>query len=244
MQGSATFVFGKHVIPAAHCFLTSSLSYAFVNISPVIVGHVLVSPKRLVPRVAQLRPDELADLFGTAQRVGRCVERAFGATSLTFAVQDGQQAGQSVFHVHVHVLPRRGGDFPRNDEVYHRLEEGGEEKRTLRSAQAMSEEAAMLRELVNEDQVLERCADLLRDVREESALKGDENVRQLCAQLWQTRFDGPPLTPEERLAKKMRAMLSAADSEADVVAMAKKAFDQAAVFGPEQSQRVLALLSE
>jgi bis(5'-adenosyl)-triphosphatase len=38
------------------------------------------------------------------------------------AVQDGRAAGQSVPHVHVHILPRSAGDFERNDDVYHELE--------------------------------------------------------------------------------------------------------------------------
>ncbi|KYO25041.1 bis(5'-adenosyl)-triphosphatase [Alligator mississippiensis] len=54
--------------------------------------------------------------------VGNVVEKHFCGTSLTISIQDGPEAGQTVKHVHVHVLPRRAGDFSRNDSVYDELE--------------------------------------------------------------------------------------------------------------------------
>ena len=53
------------------------------------------------------------------------VEKAHSCPASNVAVQDGKEAGQSVPHVHVHVLPRKGGDFAKNDEIYERLEEWG-----------------------------------------------------------------------------------------------------------------------
>eukprot|EP00271_Cylindrocystis_brebissonii_P001178 TRINITY_DN1147_c0_g1_i2.p1 TRINITY_DN1147_c0_g1~~TRINITY_DN1147_c0_g1_i2.p1 ORF type:complete len:126 (-),score=32.84 TRINITY_DN1147_c0_g1_i2:303-680(-) len=62
--------------------------------------------------------EEVTDLWRTAKEVGQKVEAHFGATSLTYAIQDGPEAGQTVAHVHIHILPRKGGDFPNNDDVY------------------------------------------------------------------------------------------------------------------------------
>ncbi|NWS37077.1 FHIT triphosphatase, partial [Probosciger aterrimus] len=81
-------------------------------------SDVLVCPLRPVERFRDLCPEEVADLFCVAQRVGSVVEKHFCGTSLTISVQDGPEAGQTVKHVHVHVLPRRAGDFSRNDDVY------------------------------------------------------------------------------------------------------------------------------
>ena len=100
----------------------TNTQYAFVNLKPVVPGHVLVSPRRCSPRLAGLSPAEVTDLFSLAARVGAAVEPHYRASSLTLAVQDGPAAGQTVPHVHVHVLPRVGGDFPRNDDVYTELE--------------------------------------------------------------------------------------------------------------------------
>ncbi|XP_023056384.1 bis(5'-adenosyl)-triphosphatase isoform X2 [Piliocolobus tephrosceles] len=57
------------------------------------------------------------------QRVGTVVEKHFHGTSLTFSMQDGPEAGQTVKHVHVHVLPRKTGDFHRNDSIYEKFAE-------------------------------------------------------------------------------------------------------------------------
>lgn len=59
----------------------------------------------------------------TAQRVGSIVQGHFGGASLTLTIQDGPEAGQTVPHVHVHVLPRRAGDFEPNDKVYDAIDE-------------------------------------------------------------------------------------------------------------------------
>uniref|UniRef100_A0A2R9BE85 HIT domain-containing protein n=1 Tax=Pan paniscus TaxID=9597 RepID=A0A2R9BE85_PANPA len=65
---------------------------------------VLVCPLRPVERFHDLRPDEVADLFQATQRVGTVVEKHFHGTSLTFSMQDGPEAGQTVkvsaYYVH------------------------------------------------------------------------------------------------------------------------------------------------
>lgn len=57
---------------------------------------MLISPKRVVPRFKELTPEEVADLWQLAQRVGERMETHFGASSLTLAIQDGPEAGQTV----------------------------------------------------------------------------------------------------------------------------------------------------
>lgn len=109
-------------------FLTTPLSFALVNLKPILPGHVLVSPRRVVPRVTDLTPAETSDLFLTVRRVGRMVERVYGASSLNIAVQDGVHAGQSVPHVHAHIIPRKPADLDHRggtDAVYDLLD--GEE---------------------------------------------------------------------------------------------------------------------
>ncbi|XP_036733936.2 bis(5'-adenosyl)-triphosphatase isoform X6 [Manis pentadactyla] len=144
-----SFRFGQHLVKPSVVFLKTELSYALVNRKPVVPGHVLVCPLRPVERFRDLRPDEVADLFQATQRVGTAVEKHFQGTSLTLSMQDGPEAGQTVKHVHIHVLPRKAGDFQRNDSIYDELQkhDKGEEDRPAlwRSEEDMAAEAAALR---------------------------------------------------------------------------------------------------
>lgn len=104
---------------------------------------MLVSPRRRVPRVADLTPDEATDLFLTVRRVGRMVERVYSASSLNIAIQDGVDAGQSVPHVHTHIIPRRRSDLDHKggtDAVYQLM--NGEEGDIGRFQWQMMEEMA------------------------------------------------------------------------------------------------------
>ncbi|DAZ96458.1 TPA: hypothetical protein N0F65_006504, partial [Lagenidium giganteum] len=113
-----TRLFGPHRVDFAQIFFESPLSFALVNLKPIVPGHTLVVPKRVVDRFHKLDSDEVADLWQTAQLVGQKIEAHYHANSLTFAIQDGVSAGQTVPHVHIHVLPRQDGDFNPNDKIY------------------------------------------------------------------------------------------------------------------------------
>ncbi|KAF8531266.1 HIT-like domain-containing protein [Gautieria morchelliformis] len=111
-------------------FYRTSLSAAIVNLKPIVPGHVLVIPTRPAVRLADLTQEELSALFSAVQKVGKAVETAYKADALTIALQDGKAAGQSISHVHVHVLPRhfKGDRFEGvNDEIYPAIEQSEEE---------------------------------------------------------------------------------------------------------------------
>ncbi|KNE65938.1 hypothetical protein AMAG_10226 [Allomyces macrogynus ATCC 38327] len=164
-----SFQFGKWTIPTGEVFFTSRLSYGMVNTKPILPGHVLVVPRRVVQRFTDLTPDEVTDLWMASQAIGRVVEREFRGESLTFAIQDGPAAGQTVHHVHVHVIPRRRADFANNDDIYgeieaqeqagmHRsLQQGmdADENRKARTLAEMEVESRMLRPFFEQYDVLE-----------------------------------------------------------------------------------------
>nr|CAN79470.1 hypothetical protein VITISV_016936 [Vitis vinifera] len=106
--------------------------------------------KREVKRFADLTADEISDLWLTAQKVGSRLECHHKASSVTFTIQDGPQAGQTVPHVHIHILPRKVGDFEKNDEIYDAIDENEkelkkkldlDEERKDRNPEEMAQEA-------------------------------------------------------------------------------------------------------
>lgn len=101
----------------------------------------------MVPRFHELTPEEVSDLFLSTQIIARALEPHYGTTAANIAIQDGADAGQTVPHVHVHVLPRKVGDFARNDDVYEELDNMASSNREPRSAEAMIAEATELRRL-------------------------------------------------------------------------------------------------
>ncbi|KAM7521952.1 hypothetical protein LguiA_011854 [Lonicera macranthoides] len=112
---------------------------------------------REVKRFVDLTTDETSDLWITAQKVGRQLEHHHKASSLTFAIQDGPQAGQTVPHVHIHIIPRKSGDFENNDEIYEAIDEKEKElkakldldkERKDRTLEDMAMEAAEYRKLL------------------------------------------------------------------------------------------------
>uniref|UniRef100_A0A1D1ZLP4 Bis(5'-adenosyl)-triphosphatase n=1 Tax=Anthurium amnicola TaxID=1678845 RepID=A0A1D1ZLP4_9ARAE len=131
-MGTESYTFGPYKIHPGEVFYSTDLSYAMVNLRPLLPGHVLVCPKREVKRFVDLTVDETSDLWVTARNVGAQLERYHRASSLTFAIQDGPQAGQTVPHVHIHILPRKPGDFEKNDKIYDAIDEKEQElKETL-----------------------------------------------------------------------------------------------------------------
>lgn len=91
----------------------------------MLPGHVLVSPLRAARRLSDLDQAEVTDLFLTVQQVGKMIERVYGASSLNIAIQDGPAAGQSVPHLHTHIIPRQSADLDAqggSDAIYGMLE--------------------------------------------------------------------------------------------------------------------------
>ena len=82
---------------------------AFMDIMPQVEGHTLVIPKSPAVDLHDLEPDMLAETIRTTQTVAAAVKRAFDAPGIMLAQLSGAAAGQTVFHLHFHILPRRDG---------------------------------------------------------------------------------------------------------------------------------------
>jgi len=124
-KGNNDQMFGRFLIDEKHVFYrsTTNLSAAIVNLRPIVPGHVLVISRRVVSRLSDLTPEEYDDLWRTVRVVQSSLEEGMEYSASNVAIQDGTSAGQSVPHVHVHILPRFGGDFERNDDIYDKIHE-------------------------------------------------------------------------------------------------------------------------
>lgn len=84
---------------------------AILDVRPFTRGHTLVLPKQHTVDLTDTPPETLAGLFAVGQRIARATRASeLRADGNHIAVNDGRAAFQSVFHVHLHVVPRRDGD--------------------------------------------------------------------------------------------------------------------------------------
>jgi histidine triad (HIT) family protein len=93
----------------AHTVCEDEFTLAFMDVMPQSDGHTLVIPKADAENLFDLAPDALAATIVTTQRVARAVKKAFDAPGIMIAQLNGRGAGQSVFHIHFHIVPRYEG---------------------------------------------------------------------------------------------------------------------------------------
>ncbi|MFG7486749.1 HIT family protein [Methylorubrum rhodesianum] len=104
-------IFGKILrgeIPC-HKVYEDEHSLAFMDVMPQGEGHTLVIPKAPSRGLLDAEPRTLAALIATVQRVGRAVKAAFDADGLTLFQYNEPAGGQTVFHLHFHLVPRHDG---------------------------------------------------------------------------------------------------------------------------------------
>lgn len=83
---------------------------AFMDIGQVNPGHVLVAAKAHAENIYALEDVQARSVFGAAARVARAIRAAFSPEGLSVYQANGKAAGQTVFHFHVHLVPRHDGD--------------------------------------------------------------------------------------------------------------------------------------
>lgn len=113
-------------IPATRVY-EDELTLAFMDLGQVNPGHVLVAVKRHAATLLDLTPDEAAAAMRTAQSVARAAKEAFDPPGITLLQANGKEGEQTVFHFHLHVVPRHAGDgvtfsWPRKDPPRETLE--------------------------------------------------------------------------------------------------------------------------
>lgn len=116
-------IYGTYIIPYSQIFLSRKNIFAIVNHRPVLPGHVLICSRRIVGKLSDLTEIEILDLFVTAQEVAKKLS-SLNNCVYNISMQNGKEAGQTVAHVHLHLVPtavqgaarRKDGVEKRSDE--------------------------------------------------------------------------------------------------------------------------------
>ena len=93
----------------AHKVFEDDNAFAFLDIMPRAPGHTLVIPKSPARTILDISPDDLARVMTATQKVARAAMTVFAADGLTIQQFNEPAGGQVVFHLHVHVIPRKIG---------------------------------------------------------------------------------------------------------------------------------------
>ena len=84
---------------------------AFMDLRPVTAGHLLVAPIEHATHLADLDPGDGKALFAVAQRLAAAIRHSdLKPRGINLHLADGETAGQEIFHIHLHVIPRYRGD--------------------------------------------------------------------------------------------------------------------------------------
>ena len=93
----------------SHKVYEDDRTFAFLDIMPRSAGHTLVIPKAPARNILDIGPDDLAHVMKVAQKIAKLAMKVFEADGMTVQHFAEPAGGQVVFHLHVHVMPRKTG---------------------------------------------------------------------------------------------------------------------------------------
>jgi histidine triad (HIT) family protein len=101
----------------AHIVYEDDQVIAFLDISQATKGHTLVVPKVEYKDIFEVPEKTASHLFGVATKISKAIQKAFGAHAMNLLSNNGECAGQTVFHFHIHLIPR----YERADDNFFKL---------------------------------------------------------------------------------------------------------------------------
>lgn len=105
-------------------FFSIEGNIAVINIAPALPGHSLVIPSRHVKSMLDLSEAEITAFFTAAVRTTRILLKAFNTDAFDWSVQEKEEAGQSIEHLHLHIVPRLKNDLTDPGDWYPLLQKG------------------------------------------------------------------------------------------------------------------------
>lgn len=102
-------------------FAESKNFVAAYNLAPVLPGHTLIVPKRHIESTLDLSDDHLSEMMIFSKKVTALLLKAFSADGFDWSVQDKEVAGQTISHMHLHIVPRIKGDLKNPGDWYPKI---------------------------------------------------------------------------------------------------------------------------
>ena len=89
-----------------------SLTFTVRDTLPVSPGHTLILPKRHIASIFEATKDEVAALWEALQQARNGLIKEFSPDGFNIGINDGLASGQTILHLHIHIIPRYKGDMP------------------------------------------------------------------------------------------------------------------------------------
>ena len=83
---------------------------AILDVNPAARGHVIILPKNHAANIYELPDEDASKIMVVAKKIATAIEKAYHCDGVNILQNNGEAAGQTVFHLHVHVIPRFKGD--------------------------------------------------------------------------------------------------------------------------------------
>jgi len=109
----------KEIIAKSFC--TTTRFSAFYNIAPILPGHSLIIPNAHYESLFELSDAELSEMMVFARKITSVLKTFFNCDGFDWTIQDGVSAGQTVSHLHLHIIPRKPHDMPESNEWYSKI---------------------------------------------------------------------------------------------------------------------------
>ena len=105
MKKNKIMKFGPITIDDKIIFYKRKLVFAFTNLKPFLPGHVLLAPTRVEKSYANLTEAEAIEMWISAKNISENLKKYYHTNSVQISIQDGKEAGQTVEHCHIHLIP-------------------------------------------------------------------------------------------------------------------------------------------
>lgn len=121
-------------------FAESEKFWAIYNRAPILPGHSLVIPKQHYQSIIELTDKELCEMMVFSRKALRILCKTFNVDAFNWTIQEGIAAGQTVPHLHLHLIPRKIGDLPEPGDWYPLLKRSDTEAVDSKSREQLTPE--------------------------------------------------------------------------------------------------------